>query len=290
MEQTVYGDILFFVNFCMDFQCLFLTARLLHRPFSVWRGAVFSALGALYACAALFLSSSGTVAFLADCGVCWLMCVGVFYGRERGMRRVLLPFLLYFGVSMALGGVMSGTATLLSKVDLPPGSGRGQLSSVGFFLLAALGGAATLLWGRLCQRRAKGRRAELTLTMEGKSRSFRCLVDTGNLLRDPVSGRPVALIDKGAARALLPEAVLAVVGERDARGLTELPRDLVRRTRLIPAGTATGEGMLVGVLPDRAVLDTGKGGTEVALLIAPVALCASGEDYDVLLPAALITE
>lgn len=290
MEQTVYGDILFFVNFCMDFQCMFLTARLLHRPFPLWRGVIFSALGALYACAALFLAVPSRVAFVADCGVCLLMCVGVFYSRKGRARRVLLPFLLYFGVSMALGGVMSGMATLLSKADLPPGREGGELSSVGFFLLAAFGGTATLLWGRLCQRRAKGKRAELTLTLAGKSRSFQCLVDTGNLLRDPVSGRPVALIDRRAAKGFLPEAVLTVAGERDAHGLTELPQELVRRTRLVPASTATGGGMLLGLLPDRAVLDTGRGGAEVALLIAPVALNASGEDCDVLLPAALITE
>ena len=73
MEQTVYGDVLFFVNFCMDFQCLFLTARLLHRPFRIWRAALASVLGALYACAALFLAVSGAVALLLDSGVCFGM-------------------------------------------------------------------------------------------------------------------------------------------------------------------------------------------------------------------------
>lgn len=290
MEQTVYGDILFFVNFCMDFQCMFLTARLLHRPFPVLRCVLASAVGALYACVALFLNVSGIVALAADCGVCLLMCAGVFYSRERGVRRLFLPFVLYLGVSMALGGIMSGMATLLSRAELPPGGAKGELSSVGFFLLAALGGAATLLWGRICQRRAKGKRAELTVELGGKRCSFRCLVDTGNLLRDPVSGRPVALIDPSAARTLLPEAVLAVAEKRGVGTLAELPEEFARRTRLIPADTATGHGMLLGLLPDRAVLDVGKGGAEVALLIAPATLRSRGDEYDVLLPAELIME
>ena len=58
MEQTVYVDLLFLVNFCMDFQCLFLAGKLLHRPFHVWRALIFASLGAVYAVAALFLSTS----------------------------------------------------------------------------------------------------------------------------------------------------------------------------------------------------------------------------------------
>ena len=79
MEKTVWGDLLFLVNFCMDFQCLFLTAKLLHRRFFAWRAALASALGALYAVAALFFQTAGGVAFLLDCLTCLLMCLMVFF-------------------------------------------------------------------------------------------------------------------------------------------------------------------------------------------------------------------
>ena len=140
MEQTVYGDLLFFVNFCMDFQCLFLTAKLLRRPFPLFRAVLFSALGALYACAALFLEATSGVAFLADLFVCLLMCAGVFLGRGQGLSCLPVPYALYFGVSFALGGVMSGMATLLSRLELPVFEQGGAGSAGAFFFLAALGG------------------------------------------------------------------------------------------------------------------------------------------------------
>ncbi len=286
--QTVYGDILFFVNFCMDFQCLFLTARLLHRPFHLWRCVLAAAGGALYACAALFLSVTGAFAFLADCGVCYLMCALAFGSRTCGLRRVTVPFALYFGVSLAVGGVMSGMATLLSRVELPHGGDSGGMSDWGFFFLAALGGAVTFLWGRLCQRRAKGQRAVLTVRFEGKKRQLDCMVDTANLLRDPVSGRPVALVDVGAVKGFFPESLLAAA--RDPIGIADLPCELSCRTRLIPAGTATGKGLLLAVMPDSALLDAGRGPCEVSLLLALTALEGGAADDRVLLPAALITE
>lgn len=289
MEQTVYGDILFFVNFCMDFQCLFLTAKLLHRPFSVIRGAIFATLGALYACVALFLSVSGLWAFLADCGVCLLMCIGTFLQKEGKVRQVLLPFALYFGVSFAVGGVMSGIASLLSHIEAPMGDQGSQLSSGAFFLLALLGGVLTFLWGRLTQRRAKGKRAELTLCFEEKTLSVICMVDTANLLRDPVGGKPVVLLDRQAAQGLLPKEILHIAKQHDQSKLTDLSHELACRVRLIPARGATGQGLLLAVSPDRALLDMGKGAIEIDVLIAPVPLVTDGNDHKALLPAELIT-
>ena len=288
MEQTVYADVLFFVNFCMDFQCLFLTAKLLHRPFSVLRGAIFSSLGALYACAALFLSVSGLWAFLADCGVCFLMCVGTFLQKGGRLRQTLLPFALYFGVSFAVGGVMSGIASLLSHMEAPIGTQGTELSSGVFFLLAALGGALTFAWGRLTQRRAKGKITRLTLCFAGKMLSVACMVDTANLLRDPVSGKPVVLLDRQTATGLLPQSILRIAEQNDATRLGGLSHELACRVRLIPAAAATGRGLVLAVAPDRAVLDTDKGEIEVDVLIAPVALMNDGNDYKALLPAELM--
>ena len=289
MEQTVYGDILFFVNFCMDFQCLFLTAKLLHRPFSLLRGAIFATFGALYACVALFLSVSGLWAFLADCGVCFLMCVGTFLQKEGRLRQVILPFALYFGVSFAVGGVMSGIASLLSHIVAPIGAQGTELSSGAFFLLALLGGVLTFFWGRLTQRRVKGKRAELTLLFEEKTLSVLSMVDTANLLRDPVGGKPVVLLDRVAAKELLPKELLHIAEHHDQGKLSALSHDIARRVRLIPASAATGQGLLLAVAPDRAVLDLGKGALEIDVLVAPVPLVTDGNDYQALLPAELIT-
>ena len=58
---------------------------------------------------------------------------------------------------------------------------------------------------------------------------------------------------------------------------------------MIPATAATGNGLLLAIAPDRAVLDTGKGAIEVDLLVASVPLVTDGNEYRALLPAELIT-
>ena len=268
---------------------MFLTAKLLRRPFYLWRSVAASAFGALYACAALFLEVSGIWAFLADCGVCLLMCIiGFFEGAA--WRRVLLSFLIYFGVSFAVGGVMSGMAALISHLELPLGQSTGSLSAGGFFLLALGGGGATFLWARFCQRRAQGKRVKLILFFGGRQISIRGMVDTANLLRDPIGGKPVALLDMQTAELLFPKSVLRLAADGGYQAMAELPDELMGRVRLIPAKTATGKGLLLALSPDRVLLDCGKGACEVELLVAPVSLAADTDDYAALLPAEVVTE
>ncbi len=287
MEQTVYVDLLFAVNFCMDFQCLFLTARLLHRPFPLKRALLSSALGALYACGALFVSASGAVAFLTDLFVGGVMCGIVFLPQEEKKRRFFIPFGLYFGVSAAVGGLMSAVSALFSRLEYTPEENTD--SPISFFLLAFLGGLATFLWGRLCQRRAKGRCVKLHLEYEGCVLNLEAFVDTANHLCDPLGGRPVVVIDRVVARELLP-AVLLEAAEKGMAGLSMLPPALARRVRMIPAATVTGRGILLAIAPDKALLDAGRGAHEVEILLTPAPLGSAVEGHKALLPPALLTE
>ncbi len=289
MEQTVYGDLLFFVNFCMDFQCLFLTARLLRRPFSPLRGALLSALGALYACAALFIPFRGIWALLCDLAVCFLMCLGCYHHKGQRVARILIPFALYFGVSAAVGGVMSAVAAWLSRIGPVSAPGGTRISSFSFFLLAAAGGLATYLWGRLCQRRAGGKRGMLRLAFAGRELCVEGLVDTGNLLIDPVGGRAVVILERSEAIAWLPSALGTLLREGGDR-IERLPQELACRVRLLPTDTVTGTGMLLAIAPERALLDMGRGERAVDILVAPSAPGAVLHGCKALLPAALITE
>lgn len=288
MEKTVFGDLLFFVNFCMDFQCLFLAAKILHRPFSVWRAALSSAFGAVYAVAALFLSTSGVVAFFLDFAVCYLMCLFSFPPKRGGMGRVFCIFLVYFGVSFAVGGAMSGMASLLSHISLPISEG-GDVSSGLFFLLAAVGGLSTFLWGRLSARRARETHATLRLTLDGVTADFFAMVDTGNLLVDPVSTRPVVLLTARAAKRLFSGPVLGLLTCGDPSFLASAPQETARRIRVCPTSGATGEGLLFAIAPDGATVVVGEREERVSVLVAPVSLHTGFDGAEALLPATLIS-
>ncbi len=254
MEQEVYGDLLFCVNFSMDFLCFYLTAKLLHRRLPLWRTVFASAIGGVYAVAALLIRTSGALALIFDLAVCVCMNCAVFCQKKLRPWRLLLCAAVYFAVSAALGGCMSALYSLFNRADAAGGQDGGTgAGTVGFFLLAAVAALITLLGGRFFRRSAAGTHCRIEVTLAGKRAATDAFVDSGNLLREPLSGLPVVVMDPGVAEALL--------GRRGCDELLagRMPADLGARLRPVPSTGATGKKLLIAVRPDTVTVTDEKG-------------------------------
>ena len=274
MGGEVYGDLLFLVNFSMDFLCGYLSARLLHRRIVPWRFCFAAALGGVYAVAALFLPRSGGGALMRDLGVCLLMCVLFFGARGVPLRFFTAACGVFVGVSMAMGGMMTALFQLLNRLlpTLPERAGEEDGPSV--WLFAVLAGASALagLWGgRLLRRSAARRFARLTVSVEGRSVEVQALLDSGNLCRDPISGKAVIF--------LAPARMRLLVGEGDPRADA-----LARRFRLVPVETVGGRRLQRAYLPDRVTLRDAEGAREIDALIAPAETLAGAGVYEAIVP------
>lgn len=177
--MVVYLDILLFLNFFVDFLLLIGANRLGGYPPRKGRAALSAALGALYGAWTLLPGFS----FLGNTlwrTVCLLFMGAIAFGFHRNaLRRILLFYLL----SMALGGVAIGTK----------GGAWGILG-------AAAGVAALCLFG------FRGRLGKeflpVALTYGKQTVKLTALRDTGNSLRDPITGESVLIIGPEAARQL----------------------------------------------------------------------------------------
>ena len=282
MGGEVYADLLFLVNFSMDFLCAYLTASLLRRRAVPWRLLTASALGGVYAVAALFLTVSKPAAFALDMIVCLLMCAILFGARGVPLRFFVVACALFVGVSMAMGGMMTALFNLLNRAGLPleemgSESEEDGLSTWLFALLAGISTLAGLRGSRLLRRSASRRFARLAVTVDGKTVELQALVDSGNLCRDPISGRPVIFIDPDRARML--------VGEKGDGGMSP---SVARRFRLIPIETVGGRRMQAAYLPDRVTLSDAGGTREITALFAPAETLAGAGVYQAIVSAELV--
>ena len=275
MEVEVYADLLFLINAGMDGLCFCLSGKLLHRKLALWRVLAGSALGGLYAVVSLLMNTGQVVALMADLLVCVLMCLTVFSGRGAGgWRRVMLSAGVYFLLSMVLGGIMTALYHLLNRAGIPALLPEGEegLGAWLFLLLAVAGGILSLRGGRLFRRESARIPCTVSVTLRGHTATLEGMVDTGNLLRDPVGGRAVVCAEGGGLVGILsPEMSRALRG--DGHCLESLSPAEGRRIRVIPAGTATGTGILYGFLPDTvSVAVAGKPAREVDAVVAVTVL------------------
>lgn len=291
MAVEIYGDLLFLINLGMDALGLYLTGRLLHRKLSHIRIWLASALGGLYSVAALLMDTGQTVALLTDIAICLVMCAVTFWGKNSGgLGRFLGTALLYFILSMALGGIMTALYHLLNKLELQlPADSEGEGIEVWLFALLALPATFLSLWGgRICKRAASVAVCSVEIEVVGKSVTLEGIVDTGNLLREPLSGRAVLCVD---ASLLLPRLPTELAEELRLDGFSEAPayRESPYRLRLIPVATAEGTGLLAGFLPDRITLRWEHRGKEKTKAVdAIVAVSHHLRGVQALVPAELI--
>ena len=100
MEQTVYADLLFLVNFSMDFLCFYITSAILHKKLSVLRSFFASVAGGVYSVAILFAYLVPPFGLICDAAACALMCAFVFFDRGKKIGEILLSFAVYIGTCL----------------------------------------------------------------------------------------------------------------------------------------------------------------------------------------------
>ena len=256
MEQSVYGDLLFLINFSMDFLCLFLVAQLTSRYFSMLRGAMAAALGGIYAVATLFISFGGYFDIILHLLICFAMCWITFFRKGESLRAMAILTAALLLASLLLGGIMTAIFHLLNRAS-PPDSliDTHQMPLWLFATIALLSSVTTWIGGRFLRARAQIEYADVEIRLGNRRAIIRAMCDNGNLLRDAISGKPVIVADSRHAVNLLP-ANLPPIESWNLQALSSLPPSLASRLRIIPQGSAGYEGMLLALRPDNIMIHT----------------------------------
>lgn len=246
--MTVYLDLIVLLNFVVDLLLLLGTNRLCGCATGFLRCAAAALLGGLYGGACLIPGFSFLGSLIWRIVSLALMC-GIAFGFQRSALRRGVVFIV---LTMALGGIALGM-------------GNGSFGSLvaaaaGLFLMCALGFARQVQGGR---------KVTVMLRKGSVSRKLTALVDTGNTLRDPVSGEQILVVDNRIAwemMGLSPEQLMTPVETMAAYPLPGL--------RLIPyRSVGCSAGMLLAVRMDEVWIDGQKAGTLVAF--APQEIGAS---------------
>lgn len=279
VETEVYVDLYFLVNASMDLLCLAMTASILHRAVKRWRLFLAALLGGGWAVGVLLLGIDGAPGVVPDLLMAVLLAAVAFAEKNGRITRLLRDAWAYALLSALLGGLMTVLYRFLNRLELPLEALQGDgLSAWMFAILAAVAGFFTLRGGRLFRRSGAVRDVGLEITVEGRTAVLRALVDSGNLLTDPLDGRSVVLAD--------PAKLLPCLSPMLAHALEHpesAPPEYARRIRLIPAHSATGEGLLAAFAPDRLVIVTKKDRVTANDLVALSPLGGTAGGYDALI-------
>ena len=228
---------------------------------------------------ALFSGMDDFLIILCDGAVVFLMSAIVFANSKTSFFTLLKCTAVGVLTSMILSGVMTALYSLFNRIRLPLDNTQENSASILVFaIIAALAGVATVQGGRFLGLSKKSEYVTVNAVLFGKSVTLRAMVDTGNHLREPISGRSVIVADKTRILALLPPSLSKDLQSPCAeKWLSQ--RRYATQIRLVPTNTATGTGMLPAILPDKLTLTSGKETYAADYLIAPAPM-ENNSDFD----------
>ncbi len=274
MHISVYLDLVFALNFGVNYLLLRATARLGAAAIRNRRLLLSSLVGALYA----------ILVWLPHCGwlkliPCKLLCAGLMLLAAFGPHRATLRLAAVFGaITLVLCGAVYGVALLQN------GTVRYRENAlfypVSFFTLlltaAAVSLACRLLLPRLTH--APDSLVPVTLCRNGRTVQLTALRDSGNTLCDPISGAQVLTVYWQAAKRLFPTE-LSLTAEDFAAPAALALRLQAEAPRLIPYRAVGIRSGLLLALPCKITIEKE---TKLGLVAFSPTPVSDGGAYDAL--------
>ena len=189
MQRTIYIDSIFLSNLIMDLLLLFLTTRTLKKSTTFLKTLAGSLLGAAGYCLILCLPVRYPIKVLFGLLPVTALMIKAGCGT-KGLKELLYGMGYLFTYAFLLGGFM------LSLIKNIPFFREREVSG---WMILATGTLGFLIWMlgiHEYRRRKKNHFCRIELPGDKGEIEVIGLVDTGNGLKDPVSGKEVAILEE----------------------------------------------------------------------------------------------
>ena len=260
--MTVYLDVVLLENLCMNYIILFATGYLMKIKMKQLRLIVSSILGGIYAVIAYLeilpiYSSFGMKVVLS------ILMVYIAF-KPKGVKILSKQLIIFYLTSFVFGGCAFALLYFIKPQDILMRNGV----YVGTYpiKIALLGGIVGFIITYIAFRivKTKLRRKDILynieITLQEKRLKVKAMLDTGNLLKDPISKMPVIVVEKEQLYSLLPIQLLDHIEEwigGDEKFLNQIEeKELIARFRIIPfSSVGKQNGLMLGFKADQVEIE-----------------------------------
>ena len=257
--MTIYVDVVFMENFFMNYIILFATAIINKIEPKLIRIAISSVIGSIYAVIVQLTIFENVIGIILKIMLSIAMVYISF--KPENFKKCLKQLLIFYLTSFTFGGVAFALLYFVNPREL--------LIKDGVYIgtypikIALLGGTIGFMIITVAFKIVKGRInkrdvfCEIELNINDKKQTILAMIDTGNLLREPLTGSPVMIVEKEKLEGLLPREILENIDniiKGELRNIKE-GYNYTNRFRVIPF-TSIGKqnGLLLGIKSDYVMI------------------------------------
>ncbi|MGO4887865.1 sigma-E processing peptidase SpoIIGA [Anaerobacillus sp. MEB173] len=262
--MTIYLDVIWFLNFCIDLLLLCLTAIVLKRSMNKWR-LILGALMASSIVLALFTPLS-TIVYHPLIKTLFSMLIVLFtFGYKRFSYFAQNLCMFYFVSFICGGGIfalhyfLQNDATVLNGIVATKSSGFGSPIS---WSLIVLGFPAVWYFSKKNIQQVEVQQVkydqivDVVISIDQTEIKVKGLIDSGNQLHDPITKAPVMILDVSKMVEYIPDWLVEASKKIDEIGTNlgsaEERDKWQERMRIIPyRGVGQENQFLIGIKPDQ---------------------------------------
>ncbi len=247
--RTLYIDVYFLINLTVDMLSIYLSFKFMHLHISNKRWFLTSVASAACAIVYLFINHNNIYSVFYYALFTALFAIVSVKGASFICRLKLTA--LFYVFSFTIGGAVSFVYEALDGgfKNFKLEEEKAENNKILFFsliILLIIGVFRILInvfSGSLTQRSVK-----IRIKFMRKALDVDALVDSGNLVKDPMNMQPVVFLKQKAAAEILPTEAMAI------SGIASLDYDLQKRMRLIPVSRGNETHIMTGVRVDEIYL------------------------------------
>lgn len=259
--MTIYIDIVLLENLCMNYIILFATSYILKIKMHHFRMILSALIGGIYA----ILSYMQLFEFYSNMIVKVILSICMVYiaFAPKSIKALLKQLLIFYLVSFVFGGCAFALLYFIKPQDIFMVNGV----YIGTYpiKIALLGGIVGFVIMHIAFKVVKNKMNkkalmyDIEIKLEEKVIKTKAMLDTGNQLKDPITGVPVVVMEKESLKNIIPEKILENI-EKVMGGEWKEETDNIgyrSRFRIIPF-TSIGKqnGMLLGLKVDEVKVIT----------------------------------
>lgn len=255
--MTMYLDVIFFENLIMNSIILYATSIILKIKPKIIRIIISSIIGSIYVII-LYITKMKIYTSIISKIILSIIMIYIAFNPQNA-KRMWKQILIFYLTSFVFGGVALYLIYFLKPQNILIKDGI----FVGEYVLKVviLGAIFAMLIIKISLKIIKTRLnskdmyCEIKIKLNNKEIKTKAMIDTGNLVKEPITNTPVIIVESTLLENIIPKEILNNLEEILGGNLDKIPTNIqmnyISKLRCIPFKSLGKEnGMLLGIKAD----------------------------------------
>lgn len=255
--MTIYIDVILIENLLMNYIILFATAVVLKLKVKHVRLILASLVGAIYT----IISYVSGLRIYSNFLLKLILSIIIIYiaFNPQNIKKTLKFTLIFYLTSFVFGGAAFALIYVVKPQELLKNNGL-VLSSNSLkiiFISAIIAFIVIIIGFKVVKNKisAKDMYCDIEIKLNNKKIETKAMIDTGNLLKEPITNTPVVVVEHTLLYECIPKEILNhiedILGGDFSKIPDEIKQEYISKLKVIPfSSLGKQNGMLLGIKAD----------------------------------------